>query len=98
MDALKYHWHKTSLLFQPVLKMRCLKISSLCKGPVLYPAKNEEIYMAFFHIKNFQVMLRILTLKKKTSTCGHKWVVCESHLECSVVSGSAAAGVTHFQP
>ena len=67
--------------------MWCSKISfsrSLCKGPVLYPTRNEEIY----GIVPYQKLLMscYITFKKKTSACGsqvgHMWVTsglfCES--------------------
>ena len=59
MNALKYHWCKTSLY------MWCPKISALCKGLVLYSAKNEETY-GIFPYQNFLCHV----IKKKTSTCG----------------------------
>ena len=66
--------------------MWCPKISSsrsLCKGMVLYPAKNEEIYGIVPHQKF--LMSCYNTFKKKTSTYGgHKWVICGSHPDCSV--------------
>ena len=42
--------------------------------PVLYPTKNEEIYMALFHIKTFsyQVLATLLHLKRKLQHLGHK--------------------------
>ena len=42
INALKYHWCETSLLSQTVLK-HVASSRSLCKGPVLYSSKNEEI-------------------------------------------------------
>ena len=65
MNTLKYHWCETSLLSQAVLK----HVSSVQRfhlqevyareQPVLYPAKNEEIYHILFALyqKNFHVML-----------------------------------------
>ena len=43
MNVLKYHWYETSLLSQAVLKHVVSK-DFIFKRPVLYPAKNEEIY------------------------------------------------------
>ena len=66
--------------------MWCPKISSsrnLCKGPVVYPAKNKEIY-GIVPYQKFHVMLHYL---KKTLTCGlqvgHMWVT--SGLLCGSV-------------
>ena len=80
MNALKYHWCMCNQLipFQAVLKhVVSPKISSLCKGPVLYSAKNEEIYGI---VSGHATLL----LKRKLQHVGHKWVICGSHLDCSV--------------
>ena len=59
--------------------MCCLKISfsrSLCRGPILYPTKNEEIYDNTPY-QNFSMSFYI-TIEKKTSVygsqVGHMWV------------------------
>ena len=47
VNTLNHHWYKTSLLPQVVLKhvvSRDFILKILCVGPVLYPAKSEEIY------------------------------------------------------
>ena len=58
-----------------------------CKGPVLYPAKNEEIN-------------GIAPYQKLLTTCdsqvGHMWVT--SGLFCGSVGQMGSTGVTHFQP
>ena len=66
--------------------MWCPKISSsrsLRKGPVLYPAKNEEIY-GIVPYQNFSCHVTLATFKRKLQHVGHKWVICGSHLDCSV--------------
>ena len=74
MNALKCHWCETGLLSQAVLKHVVCKDSSsksLCKGPVLYPAKNEESMALFRHAKNFSSHVTLL-LKRKHQHLGHK--------------------------
>ena len=39
--------------------------------------------MALFHIKNFSCHVTLL-LKRKLQHVSHKWVICESHPDCSV--------------
>ena len=88
MNALQCHWCKTSLLFQAVLK----HVSGVQKfhlqevyareQPVLYPAKNEEIYGIFPYQKIF--MSCYITLERKLgSQVGHIWVT--SRLFCGSV-------------
>ena len=75
MNALKYHWCEINLLSQTVLKhveRFHLQEVCMCKGPVLYPAKNEEIYMASVHIKNFSC--HVSHFKMKTSIYARSWV------------------------
>ena len=70
--------------------MWCPKIlssRSLCKGPVLYPAKNEEIY-GIVPYQKFSCHVTLL-LKRKLQHVGHKWVtsgsyIYGSHPDCSV--------------
>ena len=62
--------------------MWCSKIlssGSLCRGPALYPAKNEEIYGIVPYQKNF--MSRYI---RKLQHVGHKLVICGLHPDCSV--------------
>ena len=76
------------ILSQAVLK-HVVSSTNLCKGPVLYPAKNEEIRIVLFHIKKFFMLCYILAsyFKQKISTCGsqvgHMWVT--SGLFCGLV-------------
>ena len=58
----------------------CLK--SLCKGLVLILPRMKKS-MALFHIINF-LSCYISYLKRKLRHVGHKWVICGSHLDCSV--------------
>ena len=54
--------------------MWCPNISSfLCKGPVLYPAKNEEIYGVVPYQKIF--ISCHITFKRKFQHVGHIWIV-----------------------
>ena len=78
MNALKYHWCETSLfLSQADLKHVVSKDSrSLCKEPVLYPTKNEEIY-------GIVPCQTLATFKKKFQHVGHMWVT--SRLFCGSV-------------
>ena len=98
MNVLKYHWCETSLLSQAVLKHVVSKDFILCKGPVLYPAKNEEIYgINIAPYQNF-FMSCYLTFKNF-----NMWVTSGSyvgHIRIVLwVSGSnGSTGVTHFQP
>ena len=69
MNALKYHLCETSLLPEAVLKHAVSKdFIFLYNGPVLHPAKNEEIYRIVPYQKCF--MSCYITFKRKTSTCG----------------------------
>ena len=52
------------------------------QGPVLYPAKNEEIY-GIVPYQQFSCHVTLL-LKRKLQHVGHKWVICGSHPDCSV--------------
>ena len=66
--------------------MWCPKISSsrsLCKGPVLGPAKNEEVYGIVPYQKIFSCHVTLL-LKRKLQHLSHKCVICGSHPDCSV--------------
>ena len=94
MNALKYHWCETSSLSQAVLKHDSgvqrfhLQEVYAREQPVLYPAKNEEIYgIVKFHIYQ-KIFMSCITFKKKTSTCrsqvGHMWVT--SGLFCGSVN------------
>ena len=77
MNALKYHGCKTSLYLKLFWSMWCPKISwlrNLCRGPVLYPAKSEEIYGIVPYQKFFMSCYTLLT-----STCGS-----QVGLDCSV--------------
>ena len=70
MNALKYHWCETSLLFHVVLKHVTSKDFTFKKsvqGPVLilYPAYGIVPYQTFF-----MSCYIIATFRKKTSTCG----------------------------
>ena len=63
----------------------------------ILPRMKES--MALFHIKKFSCHVILATFKKKTSTCGHKWVICGSHPDYSVVSGSMGQQVwSTFNP
>ena len=59
MNALKYYWCETSLLSQAVLKhvsgVQRFHLQEVYarEEPVLYPAKNEEIYGIVPYQKNF---------------------------------------------
>ena len=91
INALKYHWCETRLLSQAVLKHVVSEISSsssLCKVPVLYSAKNEEIY----GIVPYQTFFRsrYITFKKENF---NMWVT--PRLLCG---SSGSTSVTHFQP
>ena len=99
MNALKYHWCETSLLSQAVLKHVVSKdfiFKKSVKGPVLYSAKNEEIYGIVPHQKFF--MSCYITFKKKTLTCGSQvaWVMCGLHLDCFV--GQCVKWVNRHDP
>ena len=78
--------------------MWCPKISSsrsLCKGPVLYPAKNEEIYRIVPYQKFSCHVTLLLNRNLRGSQVGHIWIV----LWVSGSSGSSGStGATHFQP
>ena len=100
MNALKYYWCETSLLSQAVLKHVVSKDfnSSLCKGLVLYSAKNEEMYGIVPYQKIFRSCY--ITFKKENF---NMWVTSGSyvgHIRIVLwVSGSSGStGVTHFQP
>ena len=91
MNALKYHWCETSSLSQAVLKHDSgvqrfhLQEVYAREQPVLYPAKNEEIYgIVKFHIYQKKFSCHTLLLKRKLQHVGHKWVICGSHPDCSV--------------
>ena len=61
--------------------MWCLKIlssKSLCKGPVLYPAKKEEIHGIVPYQKFFHVMLATLATFKKENF--NIWVTSGSYV------------------
>ena len=60
----------------------CSSSRSLCKGSVLYTAKNEEIYGIVPYHKFF--MSCYIAFKRKLQHLGHKWVICGSHPDCSV--------------
>ena len=68
------YWCETSLLSQAVFEACGIRRFHLCARDhaVLYSDKNEEIYMALFRIKNFQVLL-----KRKLQHVGHT-------VDCSV--------------
>ena len=94
MNALKHHWCETSLLSQAVWSMWCPKILSsttLCKGPVLYPAKQMKKSMALFHIN---VMLLAFLKKIKLQHVGNK--LCGSHSDCSV--GQWVKWINRYDP
>ena len=68
---------KTSLLFQAVLKHVVSKDfifkKSVRKGPVMYPAKNEEIY-GIVPYQKFLCYVALL-LKRKLQHVDHIWIV-----------------------
>ena len=78
MNALKWCETETSLLSQDacgVQRFHHQEVCAVCKGPVLYPAKNEEIYSygIVSHINNFSCQVTLL-LKRKLQHVGHMWV------------------------
>ena len=51
-----------------------------------YLAKNEDIYsiVPYQKFSCHACMLATLLLKRKLQHVGHKWIICGSHLDCSV--------------
>ena len=89
VNALNHYWCETRLLPQAVLKLWCPDISFSripCMGPVLYPAKNEEIH-SLISYPIFPCHF-ILLLRRNLHH------VVASGLLC----GSKCTGATHFQP
>ena len=65
-----------TLLSQAILKYvaKILSSRSMCKGSVLYPAKNEEIYdIAPYQKFSCHVTLATFKKKKKLQHVGHNY-------------------------
>ena len=104
MNALKYHWCKTSLfLSQTVLKHVVSKdfifkksVQGTCS--VTCHARMKKS-MALFHIKIFSCHVTVATFKKNFNM----WVTsgsCVGHIRIVlwVIGSNGSTGVTHFQP
>ena len=70
MNALKYQWCATSCFEACDVQQFHLQGVWTIKEPVLYHAKNEEIY----GIKHFSCHVTLF-LKRKLQHVGHKWVI-----------------------
>ena len=87
MNALKNHWCETTLLSQAVLKHVVFKEFTFKKSVqgtnsvAILPRMKK--FMTLFHIKNY-FSCHVILLKRKLQHVGHKWVICWSHLDCSV--------------
>ena len=104
MNALKYHWCVTSLLFQAILKhvsvvqrfhLQEIYVRDQSNRFCILPRMKKS--MALFHIKKLSCHVPLL-LKSKLQHVGHNWVVYGSHPNCSVGQMGQQVRPTDFQP
>ena len=101
MNVLNHHWCKATLLPQAVLKLWCPEIlfsRILCMGLdqfCILPRMKES--MALFHICVFYLCHFTLLLKRNLQHVSHKWIICRSHLNCSVGKFSFCVIPHHYK-
>ena len=77
-------WYETILLsHQAVLKHMVSNDFIFCARDRFCILPRMKKSMGLFHIKSFSCHVTIL-LKRKLQHVGHKWVMCGSHLDCSM--------------
>ena len=84
-------WIEISLVGNQLIISSCFEacgaqrfhLQEVCARDRFYILPRMKKSMALFHIKNFSCHVTLL-LKRKLQYVGHKWVICGSHLDCSV--------------